>query len=440
MNKKTLVPLVGIVIILSMLIPACQTKTVVETVEVIKTVEVEVPGETVVEIVEVTAIPEEPVTITIWSHFANQAITRALVSKVFDDYEAAHPFVNIEVTWWDMGWICNGWLANIDEFLPGDNFVEGALEVGRCPGMDEGAYVLNPWLQMNGFLFYNPRIFEELGIVVPENNQFTQDEFKTVVKTCSDAGYAGIGQGIGNRSYTGQYPVRGALLQLVGTEEYQKYITGTQSWDTPEVRQVLEWVGELLENGLYPESFATLGIDEFHTYFHTQEKACMLYLGNWYTNRAFQAEDAGGQPADFRFGVMKAPLMDGAAGPNLMEGQFGTGYAVVSTSEHVDIAADILRFWAQPEYGARMSLSMHYPSAIKWGQDDIPEDMLTAENPYRWYDDMVTDVFGDTVLGIHEIPCGDFEDALTSAINEGFNLGLMTVDEVIEYMDAHLCN
>jgi ABC-type glycerol-3-phosphate transport system substrate-binding protein len=165
----------------------------------------------------------------------------------------------------------------------------------------------------------------------------------------------------------------------------------------------------------------------------------MLYLANWYTNRAFQAESSGGQPADFRFGLMKAPLMDGAASPNAMEGQFSTAYAVVSSSEHADIAADILRFWAQPEYGARMSLMLHYPSAFKWGPDDIPEDLLTMENPYKWYDEMVADVYGDTVLGIHEIPCADFEDALTSVLNEGFNLGLMTIDEAIEYLDAHLC-
>ena len=47
-------------------------------------------------------------------------------------------------------------------------------------------------------LFYNPDIFAGSGIEVPEDYQFTTDEFLEVVQKCSDAGYAGVADAIGN--------------------------------------------------------------------------------------------------------------------------------------------------------------------------------------------------------------------------------------------------
>ena len=36
-------------------------------------------------------------------------------------------------------------------------------------------------------------------------------------------------------------------------------------------------------------------------------------------------------------------------------------------------------------------------------------------------------------------PCGDFLDARTNALNLGLPLGLLTIDEAIDMMDAQLC-
>lgn len=474
--KRQLFVIVVSLVVFSMIATACggpQIQTVeVPGEEVIKTVvqTVEVPGEEVVKtvIVEVTPEPQEVVTIKVWSHFANENIFQAVINKVFDDYEATHPYVNIEVTWWDMpqlaesfqvvmsgggvgapditalekwhqDWICNGWLLDLEDDLPWDNYVEGVRSDGVCPGM-EGVYEHNPWMLMDGFILYNPAIFEELGIEVPEDRRFTQDEFVEVVKTCSDAGYAGVANAIGNRPYTGQYPIRVALLNLVGAEEYNKYLTGKQSWDTPEVRQVLEWMLELREAGFWPDTLSTMGLDEMHTYFHTEHKACMMYLGSFYTSRAFKAVEEGGQSPDFRLGFLQSPEMDGAKGTGLMRGLFPTAFAVVANSEHADIAKDILAFWGgHSEYGARMALTAHYPSAIKWEPDDVPEELKTGDDPWQWYEDELQAAYSDVELVIEGTICGDFNEALTAALNEGIPLGLMTVDEAIEYLDASLC-
>ena len=88
-------------------------------------------------------------------------------------------------------------------------------------------------------------------------------------------------------------------------------------------------------------------IDEFHVYFHTQKKACMLYIPSWYPGRAFKSEAEGGQSPDFHFKMMKYPQMDGA--------QFNN------------------QLWTAPD------------AAVEWDLDEIADWCL---DPRRWRDPM----------------------------------------------------
>ena len=47
--------------------------------------------------------------------------------------------------------------------------------------------------------------------------------------------------------------------------------------------------------------------------------------------------------------------------------------------------------------------------------------------------------YSDAEMVLAKPPCGDFNDALTTVLNEGLPLGLYTVDEAIKYLDDHLC-
>jgi ABC-type glycerol-3-phosphate transport system substrate-binding protein len=409
---------------------------------------------------------DDNVVIEVWSHFANEPTTRLIIESVFTDYEAEHPNVDIQVTWYDkeplrntirttmlaggseapdittfdtadIDWVEAGWLLNLDDVLPWENFVAGAREAEMYAGID-GVFKFNFAFTVD-YILYNKEIFAELGIEVPDDFQFTQAEFVDVVKTCNEAGYAGLADAIGNRPYPGTYPTLTALVNLVGSEEFGKYYRGEQSWDTPEVRQALEWVAEMSDNGLWPESFASMTIDEYHIYFHTQRKACMLYNGTWYTARAFKPEEEGGQSPDFHFGMLRYPEMDGAQFNDTLRGSFPTGYAVLSSTEHPDIAKDILVFWASnPKYGAMQQLMNNAPSAIKYTAEDIPEDL--QDNPWQWYWDEYEMVYGDLKVGVTaETPCGDFADAIVTTLNEGLPLGLISVDEAIEILDSSLC-
>jgi len=489
MFKKARLAVVGL-LALSMILAACapaptpQTvvKTVKETVivkgtpQVVEKVVTQVVKETQVVEKVVTATPEPkegPIVITWWSHWANEPAKRAVIEKIAADYEEAHPGVDVVVTWWDknplrdairttmtagegapdittfdtgqVSWVQAGWLLDLEDALPWDKFISSAHNDGRYAGID-GIYKFNIGFSVD-MLLYNPDIFAEVGIEVPDDYQFTQEEFIDVVKKVRAAGYAGIADSIGNRNYPGVFPIDAALVNLVGIDEYGKYIRGEQSWDTPEVRQVLTWYDTLCKEGLFPDTFATMTIDEYHVYFHTLHKAAMLYNPTWYTGRAFKPVEEGGQSPDFHFGMLRYPKMDGAKANDVLRGGFESGYAVLSTSKHPDVAKDILAFAAQPKYGALWVAVTNSPTAIKYDQaKDWPSAELLAEMGFKsgqwdWYWEEFNKVYGPMTVGVTDTaPCsGEFKDAKAVNLNEGLPQGLVTVDEAIKNLDAALC-
>ena len=475
MNRKPIYTCIVLMVAFSMLLAACATpatpqesapQVVKETITVKETV-------VVTEVVEkvITPTPEPPTPqpdktiITWWSHWANEPARRQVIDTIIADYEAAHPDVDIIISWWDQapladavravmtagqgapdistdvalpGMVEAGWALNLEDALPWENYLDGVKAAGQVPGF-EGTYTYAPGIQTL-MLFYNQEIFDKLGIQVPESNQFTQAEFVDVVKKCGDAGYAGVADSVGNRNYPALFPIWAAMTNLVGREEQNKYDLGMTSWDTPEARQVLDWTVQLRDAGMWPSTFATMTIDEFHVYFHTQQKACMLYIPSWYPGRAFKPEAEGGQSPDFHFKMMKYPAMDGAKFPNQLWTAPDSGYMILSSTKHPEIAKDILAFMMQPKYGALWTALTNIPTSLKYNPEtDWPKDVEGAET-WQWYWDEIARVYEGMERKMGSgTTCGGFEDARTNAINIGVPEGLLTVDEAIDMMDSNLC-
>jgi multiple sugar transport system substrate-binding protein len=249
-----------------------------------------------------------------------------------------------------------------------------------------------------------------------------------------------VANAVGNRNYPALYPIWAALTNLEGNLEQVKYSSGTKSWDTPTARQTLEWFAQLGQAGMWPETFSTMTIDEFHVFWHTQRGSCMIYIPTFYTGRAFKPVEQGGQSTDFQFGMLRYPLMDGAEHPNELWAAGESGYMVLSSSRHPDIAKDILAFAAQPKYGALWAALTLIPSAIQYDPvADWPTD-LEGGDQWQWYFDEMNTVYGDMQpVIVADAPCGDFLDVRTTALNQGIPLGLVTVDEAIAQLDAKLC-
>lgn len=399
-----------------------------------------------------------------WSHWANEPSKRAVIETVAKDYMQEHPDVEIELTWWDKGPLQDAWrtvvaaggaegpdivtdpaediveqvqagvFVDLGEDFPWDNFAPGTKEGAQFGGMP-GYYKFNIGKSIF-MIFYNKEIFEECGIPVPDDFTFTQDEFVDVVKKVKAKGYAGVANAIGNRPYPALFPIYDAFFNLVGAEDAQKYVTGRKSWESDEARQVLEWTAELREAGMWPDTFATMTIDEFHVYFHTQKKAAMLYIPSWYTGRAFQPEDKGGQSPDFHFGMLRYPRMKGATNDQAVMGGFESGYVISKWSKVPDIAKDILAFFAQPKYGALWELHTDIPSVVKYTAADIPAD--APESKWSWYHEEIAKVYGPLPMQIvnpDDIKSGDFKNARETVLNQGLPQGLISVDEAIEALD-----
>lgn len=482
MSSKRTSKLTSVVAVLTVfvLLAACAPatpQTVIQTVEVQVTVPVEVQVTVPVEVpvtvqVPVTNIPPATATpqsgkkvIIWWSHWANEVLRRQVIEQVVTDYEAAHPDVDIILSWWDISalqpalravmtagegqpdistdadltnMVKAGWVLDISDKVPWDNFAPGIKEASGVAGVP-GLYKFNVGIQQL-MIFYNKEIFAELGIEVPADYTYTKDEFVQVVQKCKDAGYDGIADASGNRKYPGLFPIWGALTNLEGTAEETKYNNGLKLWDTDNARQVLDWTVQLRDAGLWPKTYSTMTIDEFFVYFHTLKKSCMLYIPSWYPGRAFKPVESGGQSPDFHVGMLRYPLMDGAEHANELWANGDSGYMVLSTTKHPEIATDILTFLAQPKYAALWTALTFIPSALKYDPvKDWPTD-IEGVDQWQWYFAEMNKVYSgmDFVIGT-DAPCGDFLDARTTALNEGLPLGLVTVDDAITMLNAHQC-
>lgn len=425
--------------------------------------------------VSVATAQDSPVTIEWWSHWANEPAKVAVIEQIAADYMAENPNVTINLTWWDkdplrdairtsmtagqgapdittmdsdfaIQWVDAGWLVDLDKYLPWDNFVSGVRADGNYSDTGiEGQYKFNISTVVN-MLFYNPDIFAELGIEVPEDYQFSTDEFLDVVQTCSDGGYAGVANAIGNRPYPAVWATQYPLWTLVGPEQFRLYDNGLQSWDTPEARQSLEYSAALRDAGMWPESFSTMTIDEFHIYFHTQRKACMMLIPTWYAGRAFKPQDTGGQDPDWHFGMLRYPAWEDGAANDIVWSAFESGYAITTASQNPDVAGSILAFAAQPKYGALWTAVTNSPSAIRydvstdWPSEELLTELGVTPGQWDWYWAEFANVYGTLPsVSVAPVRCGDFDAAVVAALNEGLPLGLISVDEAVEMLDSALC-
>ncbi len=442
-----------------------QTQVVVQT-QVVEKVITATPAPVPLTATPVpTPAPKPAVVIKVWHQYSAEPLKQQAMSRVFTEYMSTHPGVVIEPLWWDkvamwnsfraamtaggkgapdmiyeetqqcLDWFAAGWLVKVADMWDLKKF---------AAGVDKDLSF--PWvLTYEGnadIILYNPEIFDKIGVKVPADYQFTQLEFVDVVKKARAAGYAGVANAIGNRPYAAQYLVRYALCSLVGIDDFNAYFNGKKNWDTPEVRKAIDWSLECKKAGIWPDNFSTMGIDEFHLYFHTQKKAAMLQIGVWYTGRAFQPVSAGGQDPNFHPGMLKYPKMDGAKAPNMITGGFGGGIGISSASKNVDTCRDILKFWANnPKFGAVWAAFSFQASAIKYTAADIPDDIKTNAElaKWSWWNDSYNKVYSNCEVGLTGAPCGGFNDALTTVINQGLPLGKLDTDTAIKTLNAALC-
>jgi multiple sugar transport system substrate-binding protein len=399
---------------------------------------------------------EEAVKIVWWSHWAEETNKRGVLEQVAADYTAENPNVEIEFVWWQKEEMFNaiqntmtagegfpdifyidrtapqipdaGWAADLSEGVNWDNVDAWAKESWTWPNGEVYAVALEASTLE---LYYNKRIFDELGIELPEDGQLTAEEFFNAAQACREAGYdvfAGAQQWWGSGALLFWY----ALEHTMGVEEFAKYFTGQVPVDTPEARAALEWANSVVSLPAYGESYATKTIAEAHQDFHTKENACMFPVGSWYTGRAFVPPEQGGQPAEFQLGCMPWPAMpDGSANNEHLIYAAGS-VAAAELSPNKEVAIDIIDFLAQEKYGNLWMAKTGVQTGIKTDLATMPE------TEFDWY---FTE-FDDCKPTMDRVPINvfsqppAFRETWIQVFNEGLPLGIIDVDEGLQRLEA----
>src|SRR5215510_13278108 len=199
-----------------------------------------------------TAAKADDVTLTVWSHEADEPAKGSLREQAARNLEASHPGVHVKITWYEkdglntalrtalpagqgpdifyvepdqVEYITNGYIIPLDNLVDWSHVYDWARQVwthdGKTYALPEEAYTNE--------LYYNKDMLAKIGTKLPSSAQFTQTDFLDLVKKAREAGMTPIAQGVGDRPYPGAYVIGEALLRKLGLDDYGKLLNGKLS-------------------------------------------------------------------------------------------------------------------------------------------------------------------------------------------------------------------
>jgi multiple sugar transport system substrate-binding protein len=401
-----------------------------------------------------TTARAEDVTLTVWSHEADEPAKVAFREQAARDLEKSHPGVHVKITWYEKGglyaalktalpagqgpdvfylepdqteYIASGYITPLDDLVDWSHIYDWARAVwthdGKTWGLPQEAYTDE--------LYYNRDMLAKLGIALPASAQLTQAQFLDLVAKARAAGVTPIAQGVGDRPYPGAYILAEALLRKLGPDDYGKLLGGQLSFEDPRVVAVFTWVKQLVDAGAYPKNFMTLKLGESHYYFYQKPGSLTLPMGSWYTGRAFVPVDKGGQPPGFPLGIMQFPAMDGGACNECKTLAVGASFAINAASQHKDLAAAFLNAMSTPEMGKRWLETIYLQTAVKTGDAQFTgpyaayfKELMDRQQGSKYFIGMPIDILK-----------GQCKDTFVQVMNAGFPGGLLTVDKAVKLMN-----
>src|SRR5262245_33341180 len=178
-----------------------------------------------------------------WSHWAVEDSKKSVLFEAKKRFEAKHPGNTVEITFYEKKnmwpalraaftagsgfpdvfyydqdvpeFIGAGWLADLAQGIRWENIEPYGKAFGTRPGAGGPTAKVGTWAipveAASDELYYNKKLFKQLGIAVPASFAFTQDEFKEVVAKCAKAGYAAFATGAADREWAAMY-IPDALL------------------------------------------------------------------------------------------------------------------------------------------------------------------------------------------------------------------------------------
>ena len=411
-------------------------------------------GVTMVALFLASAVQAETV-VTLWSHWADHETKVNFVETAAKNFEAKNPGVKVKITWYQKKalysalkvalsagkapdifytevnqteYIDNNFLLSLDDLITWENIEPWARDSWTFNGKTYGFPLETQTVE----LYYNKDLLNKLGLKLPADAQFDQAGFTALVKKASAEGITPLAQGVGDRPYPGHYMTYQTLLKKLGKEDYGKLLAGKLSYKDPRVMETLTWIKELIDAGLYPKSYATVKLGESHRYFYLKPGAVMIAMVWWYSTRAFNPPEKGGQPENFPLGVMQFPKPDGAACPNCKTAAVGGSYSVNAATKHPKLAAGLLNEMATVEMGSRWLTEV----LVQGGVKGDPSKITGKYKPY--FEELMARNEGTEVfIGLpHQLAQGQCRDALIQIMNVALPAGLIPVQDAAAQMDA----
>lgn len=393
--------------------------------------------------------------VTVWSHWAGEQIKRQYVEDAARRFEQQRPGVRVKITWYEKAalyaalktalragqgpdvfyaepdqtdYIDNGLLADLTEGIAW-NAVEPWARQAWTRGKAVYGLPLEAWTVET---YYNVRTLDELGVKLPASGQLDQAQYLDLVRRAKAKGVTPMAQGVGDRPFPGSFVTHEALLKKLGPQDYDALLRGKLAWSDPRVGEVLAWVTELVKAGAFPPSFTTLKLGEAHTYFYGNPGAALFQMGSFYTSRAFNPPDRGGQPAGFKLGIMQAPAMTGGACNRCKSISIGGSYVVNAATKQRAAAVAFLNSMATPEMANRWLENVLVQTGIK-------SDPGKIGGPHAEYFRLLAKAGEDNTFyfGLpHQVMQGKAREVFVQVINNAFPAGTISAADAVKQLDA----
>ena len=397
----------------------------------------------------------QDIELTLWSHWSAEVPKRSFVEAAIADFEADNPTIKIKPTWYEKNALYAALKTALRARQAPDIFY---AEPDQVEYMDNGFLLdlsplnwaaVEPWakeawtyqgkpygLPLEAWtveLYYNKDKLADLGVKLPANLQLSPEGFLALIEKSKAAGVTPMSLGVGDRPFPGAHLSHEALLKKLGVADYGKLLKGEIAWSDPRVVETLTWVRGLADAGLLPKTFTTMKLTEAHIYFHTKPGALMFINGSWYTSRAFNEPDKGGQPNGFPLGIMQFPAVPGAACNECRTIAVGGSYVANADSEHPEAVLKFFDAFLNPEVGNRWLDNVKVQTGIKADPSRMTDaraadyfSMIAATNEGSKY------FFGIPI----QVMSGKPKEVFTQVINNALPAGNISVEDAVKQLDA----
>ncbi|KUP98629.1 ABC transporter substrate-binding protein [Thermobifida cellulosilytica] len=306
-----------------------------------------------------------------------------------------------------------------------DAFLPSVLDVAK---IDDRYYGVPMQGVLPVVLFYNKKIFDEVGVEPPT----TYDELLKLVDTFKKEGITPIVLP-GAQAWTELMWLEYLVDRVGGADVFQAIADGEEgAWKDPAVIKALEMCQELVERGAFGNNFSSLTSDNGSaSTVLASGKGAMYLMGTWELSN--QIENNPDFVADGHLGFTAFPaLEDGEGDPKAIVGNPSNYFSVNADSAHIKESIDFLvQHMASDEYVEDLIEIGHVP-AVAGIEDKLAETEHAEFTTFTYQ--LVSEAPTFTQSWDQAIPPAAAETMLTNL--QMVFLGDMTPEEFAEAMEA----